>query len=231
MGYLLISRNVYQECTRTSNNQASLWPNIPCQPPSLDGNTGVRTGPPARCCCLWRDTVGCWPHCTQSSQRLSCFSSPCCRERTRYRCGTDYCIANLHSAIDMLNYIVQTYEISRLWPTNAALLQYLVIFIVICNRERVRHLGNCDNSIHILLFVKDLVFLLFNLKLKLDWGMIRSSPSYGVGHRFRENVGFWIWSFRKAFNKALVIHASPLGIPRQKKCPAHFLNFFWPKIG
>ena len=102
MGYLLISRNVYQECTRTSNNQASLWPNIPCQPPSLDGNTGVRTGPPARCCCLWRDTVGCWPHCTQSSQRLSCFSSPCCRERTRYRCGTDYCIANLHSAIAML---------------------------------------------------------------------------------------------------------------------------------
>ena len=26
-------------------------------------------------------------------------------------------------------------------------------------------------------------------------------------------------------------HASPLGIPSKKECPAHFLNFFLPQIG
>ena len=29
----------------------------------------------------------------------------------------------------------------------------------------------------------------------------------------------------------LMLHASPLGIPRQKKCPPHFFNIFYQKIG
>ena len=34
----------------------------------------------------------------------------------------------------------------------------------------------------------------------------------------------------KNTKSAFSYHASPLGIPRQKECPAQFFNFFWPKI-
>ena len=146
---------------------------IPCQPSSpLDGNTGDRTGPPAHCCCQWRDTEGCSPHCTTPSQNLSCSFSLCCKEQNHCRCGNHYCNAVLHSAIVLFNYRYMRKMIG--WKENglqisSIRLQYLIVFIVVSNGERVGHLRDGHDTIHVLLFVKNFVFLLFDLKLSSNF--------------------------------------------------------------